>query len=238
MKPQAALCQLLKQTGDKFQGMVSSAGYTFGDMHDNGISSVLSTARTETAFLDSPKLRETLHRSDFKLSELKGGAVTVYLCLPAGRMMTHANWLRTIIDLGLHAFEHDIRPTAVPLLMVLDEFPVLGYMRTIEAAAGQIAGFGVKLWTIVQDITQLQRLYNDSWETFVANSGVVTAFANTDGSTLGYLSDQLGTITMALFRHDVGVLNFRRRSCRGGHHGSQAFPGACRSDERADAGAA
>ena len=75
------------------------------------------------------------------------------------------------------------------MLMVLDEFPVLGYMRTIEAAAGQIAGFGVKLWTIVQDITQLQRLYRDSWETFVANSGVVTAFANTDGSTLKYLSE-------------------------------------------------
>ena len=63
--------------------MVSSAGNTFGEMHDNGISSVLSTARTETAFLDSPRLRETLRKSDFKLGELKRGAVTV-LSLPAG----------------------------------------------------------------------------------------------------------------------------------------------------------
>lgn len=200
MKPQAALWQLMKQTGDKFQGIVSSAGNTFGEMHDNGISSVLSTARTETAFLDSPKLRETLAKSDFKLGELKRGAATVYLCLPAGRMMSHANWLRTIIDLGMYAFEKDAAPTSVPLLMVLDEFPVLGYMRTIEAAAGQIAGFGVKLWTIIQDITQLKRLYRDSWETFIANSGVITAFANTDGSTLQYLSGQLGKVTMDIVK--------------------------------------
>jgi type IV secretion system protein VirD4 len=115
-------------------------------------------------------------------------------------MMSHANWLRTIIDLGLYVFERDTRKVDTPLLMVLDEFPVLGYMRTIEAAAGQIAGFGVKLWTIVQDITQLQRLYRDSWETFVANSGIVTAFGNSDGSTLKYLSDLLGRITMDVIR--------------------------------------
>ncbi len=200
MKPQAALWRLMINTGDAFEGSVSSAGNTFGEMHDNGISSVLSTARTETAFLDSPRLRETLRKSDFKLSDLKRGAVTVFLCLPAGRMLSHANWLRTIIDLAMYQFEDDITETKIPLLMVLDEFPVLGYMRTIEAAAGQIAGFGVKLWTIVQDITQLQRLYRDTWETFVANSGVVTAFANTDGSTLKYLSEALGRLTMDIVK--------------------------------------
>lgn len=200
MKPEAALWQLMRNTDERFQGVVSSAGKTFGEMHDNGRSSVLSTARTETAFLDSPKLRETLVRSDFKLGELKRGAVTVYLCLPAGRMLSHANWLRTVIDLSMYAFERDPTKVETPLLMVLDEFPVLGYMRTIEAAAGQIAGFGVKLWTIVQDITQLQRLYRDSWETFVANSGVVTAFANSDASSLDYLSKQLGRITMDVIK--------------------------------------
>jgi type IV secretion system protein VirD4 len=213
MPPQDALWQLMRDTeaDERFQGIVASAGETFGGMHHNGQSSVLSTARTETAFLDSPKLRERLTKSDFKLRDLKRGAVTVYLCLPAGRMMTHANWLRTIIDLGMAAFEKDADPVAVPLLMVLDEFPVLGYMRTIEAAAGQIAGFGVKLWTIVQDITQLQRLYRNSWETFVANSGVVTAFANTDGSTLKYLSGQLGRINMDLVK-DSGASAAQKRA--------------------------
>lgn len=212
MNPQAALWRLMTDTRDQFEGVVQAAGATFGTMHDNGISSVLATARTETAFLDSPQLRAILRSPKklpsgdaekgrtFQLGELKRDAVTVYLCLPAGRMASHANWLRIFIDLAMHAFEKDNKPVEVPLLMVLDEFPVLGYMRSLEAAAGQIAGFGVKLWTIIQDITQLKRLYRDSWETFVANSGVITAFANTDGSTLTYLSNQLGKITLELVR--------------------------------------
>lgn len=197
---QQALWALMKAAGDKFDGVVASAGEMFGGMHDNGISSVLATARTETAFLDSPLLRKVLRTSDFKLGELKRGAVTVYLCLPAGRMSSHSNWLRIFIELSLQAFEHDIAPTEVPLLMVLDEFPVLGYMKSLEAAAGQIAGFGVKLWTIVQDKTQLERLYRDSWETFIANAGVVTAFAVSDGSTLNYLSERLGEVTMDIVK--------------------------------------
>ena len=199
--PQTVLWELLKLTGEKtFGGLIAATGATFSKMHENGLSSVLATARTETAFLDSPLLQDTLTKSDFALRDLKRGAATVYLCLPAGRMASHSNWLRIFIDLALQAFEQDMSKPPAPLLMVLDEFPVLGYMRSLEAAAGQIAGFGVKLWTVIQDITQLKRLYKDSWETFVGNAGVVTAFGNTDGSTLRYLSDQLGNVTMDIIK--------------------------------------
>jgi type IV secretion system protein VirD4 len=212
MCAQDALWQLLKNTGnDKFNGVVKAAGETFSTMHDNGVSSVLATARTETAFLDSPMLQSILRAPPkgpngeaqgrtFKLGDMKRHAVTVYLCLPAGRMASHANWLRIFIDLAMMAFERDNKRLEVPLLMVLNEFPVLGYMRSLEAAAGQIAGFGVKLWTVIQDVTQLQRLYRETWETFVGNAGVVTAFANTDGATLKYLSERLGRINMDLVR--------------------------------------
>ncbi|MCZ0963491.1 type IV secretory system conjugative DNA transfer family protein [Paracoccus benzoatiresistens] len=43
------------------------------------------------------------------------------------------------------------------LLFCLDVIAALGHMESIEKAAGQIAGFGVKLWPVVQDLTQLQR---------------------------------------------------------------------------------
>jgi type IV secretion system protein VirD4 len=197
---QDALWKILKLAADAFEGVISSTAATFAAMADKEVSSVLSSARTQTEFLDSPTLRALLRASHFRLGDLKRGAVTVYLCLPAGRMVSHASWLRIVIDLALHAFEKEPARPPAPLLMVLDEFPVLGYMRTLEAAAGQIAGFGVKLWTVIQDVTQLKRLYKDSWETFVGNAGVITAFANTDHTTLRYLSDQLGKITMDIVK--------------------------------------
>jgi type IV secretory pathway TraG/TraD family ATPase VirD4 len=59
------------------------------------------------------------------------------------------------------------------VLFCLDEFAALGHMESIEKAAGQIAGFGVKLWPVIQDLTQLQRDYKLAWETFMGNAGLL-----------------------------------------------------------------
>jgi type IV secretion system protein VirD4 len=65
-------------------------------------------------------------------------------------------------------------------------------MESIEKAAGQIAGFGVKLWPVIQDLTQLQRDYQKAWETFMGNAGLLTFFGNTDLTTLEHVSKRLG----------------------------------------------
>jgi hypothetical protein len=77
--------------------------------------------------------------------------MTIYLCLSAMRMATCNRWFRLFINLALAAFEQEPIKPYPPVLMVLDEFATLGHMSTIENAAGQIAGFGVKLWPILQD---------------------------------------------------------------------------------------
>lgn len=86
------------------------------------------------------------------------------------------------------------------VLFVLDEFAVLGHMQAIEMAAGLMAGFGVKLWPILQNIGQLKRHYAQTWQTFVANSGIITAFSVSDDETLEALSSFLGRT--AIIRED------------------------------------
>ncbi len=182
-----------------FDGVIAGEAEAFYSLYKNGAreyGSIVSAARTQTEFLDSPMLRDILRRSDFRLADLKRGKATVYLCLPAGRMASHASWLRVMINLALLAFEREPGKPDIPILLLLDEFPVLGHMRSIEAAAGQIAGFGVKLWTVLQDLGQIKRLYKESWETFVGNAGVLTFFGNTDLTTLRYVSQKLGQIGM------------------------------------------
>jgi len=68
----------------------------------------------------------------------------------------------------------------------------LGRMQAIEKAAGYIAGFGVKLMCVLQDLNQLKAHYEAAWETFLANSGVITAQGNSDLTTTEYLSKRLG----------------------------------------------
>ncbi|WP_459873965.1 type IV secretory system conjugative DNA transfer family protein, partial [Endothiovibrio diazotrophicus] len=59
----------------------------------------------------------------------------------------------------LDAMERETTVPAAPVLACLDEFPVLGHMRQLESAIGQIASFHVKLWVILQDWNQGKALY-------------------------------------------------------------------------------
>jgi type IV secretion system protein VirD4 len=177
-----------------FDGVLAGIANAMLGKPEKEFASIVSAATTQLAFLDSPQLAGCLSTSSFKLSQLKTEKTTVYLCLPASRMATHAKWFRMVINLVLVMCEAvQVKPDP-PLLLMLDEFPVLGHMRQVEAAAGQIAGFGVRLFTIVQDLSQLRRHYQDGWETFIGNSGTTLFFGMSDATTLRYVSDRLGTI--------------------------------------------
>jgi len=179
---------------DAFGGVVSGVGGSMLGKHEEERSAVISTAIEQTAFLDSPPMRRHLAARGLpSLRVLKHKPTTIFLVLPASKMATHFRWLRLVITQAMAALEGEKNKTGRDVLFILEEFPTLGYMRQIEAAAGLMAGYNVKLWTVMQDLSQIQALYPKSWETFLGNAGIVEAFGNTDSVTLEYLSKRLGT---------------------------------------------
>jgi type IV secretion system protein VirD4 len=191
-----ALRQILTEQWGPHRDICLGVAGHLEHMGDRELGGVLSTAITQTQWLEDTQIRYVLSRSDFRLADLKLKPTTIYLCLEAMRMGTHARWLRLMILLALSVMERTrVKPPA-PVLFILDEFPVLGYIQAIETAAGLMAGFGVKLWVILQNIGQLKRHYKDTWETFIANSGVLTAFGVVDQETLMALSKRLGHMRM------------------------------------------
>lgn len=107
-----------------------------------------------------------------------------------------SGWLRLFVNLTLDAMEREPIIPVHPVLMCLDEFAVLGHMKALEDAVGQIAGFGCKLWPILQDLGQLQALYGKRWETFIENAGVLQFFGNSGMQTLEWISKRLGQTTV------------------------------------------
>lgn len=172
--------------------------------NDKEMSSVVSTARTQLAFLESPALARNLRLSLLRLTQLKARPTTIYLCLPASRMGTHERWLRLIVNLAVSAMEQAAFPAGQegqhphPVLFILEEFAALGHMRALEQAVAYMAGFGVKLWAVLQDLTQLKRHYKEGWETFLGNAGVIQAFSVSDQTTCDYLSKRLGETTFQI----------------------------------------
>jgi type IV secretion system protein VirD4 len=184
------------RTNESCAGVIRRAANSMATKAPNERSGVISTAIEQTDFLDSPPLGRCLGHSDFSLTDLKREPVTVYLCLPAGRMATHSRWLRIIINLAVEAMEREPAKPRHPVLFIMDEFAVLDHLSSVEKAAGQIAGSGVKLWPILQDLTQLKSIYKDRWETFMGNAGLLQFFGNNDLTTLEYIAKRLGKSTL------------------------------------------
>ncbi len=187
---------------------VEGATLDFFEKSDNERSSVLSTARRHTKVLEYSAMRDVLTGHDFDLADLKRdpAGVTVYLCLPASRIGLCNRWLRMFINQLLDAMERETTKSETPVLVCLDEFPVLGHMRQLEDAIGQIASFGVKLWVILQDWGQGKMLYNERWESFAANAGIIQFFSNNDLATTEYISKRLGkTLISATRDGEVGA---------------------------------
>ena len=183
-------------------GVIEGAARDFYERSERERDSVLSTVRRHTKFLDYTALRNVLKGNDFDLADLKRdpAGVSIYLCFPATRVEMSKGWLRIFINQLLDAMEREKTEPPAPVLACLDEFPVLGYMRQLENAAGQIASFGVKLWVVLQDWNQGKDLYKDRWETFVGNAGILQFFGNNDLTTTEYISKKLGKTRVEVAR--------------------------------------
>jgi len=82
-----------------------------------------------------------------------------------------------------------------PTLFLLDEFAALGRLESIERAMGLMAGYGLQLWPILQDMSQLKDLYGARAGTFIANAGVQQVFGVNDFETAKWLSQMIGQET-------------------------------------------
>lgn len=185
----------MANTGSAFLSMVEYDQEGVATGYSGEMRSILSTARQQTGPLD--EVGKATEDSSFDLADIGRQNMTVYLVLPASRIGTHYRWLRLFIMQALAAMEVNPIPRGrLPVWFVLEEFAALGHVQAIEAASGYMAGFGVRLFVILQDLTQLRRHYEQSWETFLGNTGVVLAFGNSDATTTRYLSDLLGQTTI------------------------------------------
>ena len=98
---------------------------------------------------------------------------------------------RSLTDMARTA----IKPPA-PVLYLLDEFAALGNLAPVERAMGLMAGYGVQLWPILQDVHQLRAAYGQRAGTFLSNAAVLQVFGVNDHESSRLVSDLLGQETV------------------------------------------
>jgi type IV secretion system protein VirD4 len=194
---QALLRALLADTAAA-DGLVSRAAARQLGKADREAAGVLSSAQRHTHLLDSPRLAATMAGSDFQWSDLRQGSATVFLVLPPDRLTAYSRWLRLLIAQSIQQLARaPQRPGTPPVLLLLDEFAALGRLEPVLQASGLMAGLGLQLWPILQDLAQLRAAYGPSASTFLANAGLIQVSAPADLETAQWLSRALGNSTIA-----------------------------------------
>lgn len=205
------LLELMQET-DAAGGLVARAANRFLGKSDREAASVMSSAQRHTHFLDSPRIVAATARSDFQFSALRHELTSIFLVLPPNRLDAYSRWLRLLVAQALQDIARDAEhrtphgkdaeaPQAgaarlkQPALFLLDEFAALGRLEAVERAMGLMAGYGLQLWPILQDMSQLKDLYGARANSFMANAGVLQTFGVNDFETAKGLSQMIGRET-------------------------------------------
>lgn len=213
------------QASPAADGLVARAANRHLGKADREAAGVLSAAQRHTHFLDSRRITNSLARSDFTFEDLRDRRASVFLVLPPERLGAHARWLRLLVAQALHTLARTPsaghgRTNHAPVLFLLDEFATLGRLEPLAQAYGLMAGYGVQLWAILQDLHQLKALYGERHGTFLANAAITQVFNVADIDTAQWVSRTLGVTTETFLAHGTSYNEGSTSSLKGGSSSS------------------
>jgi len=185
--------------------VVASAGRDMLNRPDQERGSVLSTAMSYLTLYRDTLVAENISESDFKIRDLmySDRPVSLYLVVrPADK-----DRLKPLMRLILNQIVRTLTVDPIQfkngqpdpqykhrLLLMLDEFPSFGRLEVFQEALAFIAGYGMKAYLIMQDLTQLHAAYSAN-ESIISNCHIRLAYAPNNPKTAEWLSKMLGITT-------------------------------------------
>jgi type IV secretion system protein VirD4 len=189
-KQQDKLAAELRQPGDTDRGAAASI---LEMQASNTRSGILSTAASQLSFLRGQGVQDSLSRSSIRIDDVaRGRPLTIYLVVPPDRLVSHGKLLRLWLGTLMTALARRRRLPDKPTLLIVDEAAQLGPMDELRAAVTLMRGYGVRVWSFWQDVSQLARTYPVDWPSFLSNASVVQLFGNGNAPGLAELDGFLG----------------------------------------------
>lgn len=191
--------------GQKAHVFIASSAREMLNKAENEASGVVSTALTTLSLYRDPVVALNTGHCDFRIHDLMNHdqPVNLYLVISPADIDRMRPLLRLMVDMMVRRicakmeFSEGASQAGYKhrMLLLLDEFTSLGKLPIMEKALAYIAGYGGKVYIIVQDITQLGAVYGKD-NSFMANCHVRIAYAPNTIETAKLLSDMTGKTTV------------------------------------------
>lgn len=190
------------------QKTIAAAGRDMLNRPAQERGSVLSSAMSHLSLYRDPLVARNIKKSSFRISHLMhhDQPVSLYLVVRPADKDRLKPLMRLILNQIIRVLARDEIKVSNGigkidykhrLLLMLDEFPSFGRLEVFQEALAFLAGYGIKAYLIMQDITQLHEAYG-KYESILSNCHVTVAYAPNNMDTATWLSSMLGTQTLVI----------------------------------------
>lgn len=189
----------------KTHPMIANAAKTMLNKEDKDRSGVLSTAKSLLSLYLDPIVAMNTCVSDFLVRDLMTGKrpVSLYYVVTPEDMERMVPLTRLFYALFIRRNASDMafkdgrsaKNYSFPLLMIIDEAASLRKLPILQEALGYVAGYGIRLFMLVQDITQVEELYGDK-QSFDSGAEVRIVYAPNKVETAEKLARMSGKTTV------------------------------------------
>lgn len=190
---------------DQIARKVRLTGARLVTVADEELSGIIGSAATPLEPYLDPILSQNTAASDFVVGDLMDSddPVSLYYVLPGTDIERLVPITRLLLITMLRklapAMERDDAgdikaPHKHRLLMMMDEFPILGQLQEFQTSMAFLGGYGIKIYLIAQDMPQITRAYGQH-ESIIGNCHIRIYYTPNRLETAEPLSRTLGKIT-------------------------------------------
>ena len=180
---------------------VLHAAESFLSAEERMRSGIQATAESVFGLFADPLVAANTATSDFRIGDLMCGdkPVSLYLQPPPSDVQRLMPLMRLIVDFSgrslMESQTHDATGRAKQhrLVMVLDEFPMLGRMEFFETMMGAMAGYGLKALLVCQSLNHIIKAYGRD-SVILDNCHIVTSYSAADGESAKRIADMAGEV--------------------------------------------
>ncbi len=188
------------QSETPYSGDCIDALNRFLGASENTLANIISSFTAPLVPFANPIVDAATAASDFDIGRVRDERMTIYIGIQPNRLVDAALLVNVLFSQLINVNTKELPSTdrhALQCLLILDEFPALGKINVLAKANAFIAGYGLRLLTIIQSVAQLEGIYgpNDA-RTLITNHAMQVLFTPREQKDANAYSEMLGTYTV------------------------------------------
>ncbi len=193
------ICRHIIKTHPEIAGTVKKALLNFANKAAKERSGVKSSLNQAINLWDNPLIDATTSSSDFSLEDLRKEKISIYVGVLTGQIQTLTPLLRIFFEQVITKLSMKEPDETEPhqVLMMLDEFHMLGKIDAMTSAFTLLAGYNCRVMAVVQSLNWLDETYGHKVRNGILSCCAHQVFyATNDLDTASYVSDSCGIQTV------------------------------------------